>query len=57
MDAILGSIFQTLTRIGGGSELVPLLAFCVFVVLVGLGLGMGAMRLFRHRGTQSEAEE
>ncbi|MFW6157034.1 MAG: hypothetical protein ACOC7J_06925 [Armatimonadota bacterium] len=57
MDAILGSIFQTLTRIGGGSELVPLLVFCVFVVLVGLGLGMGAMRLLRPRETQSKPEE
>ncbi|MFO8081443.1 MAG: hypothetical protein R6V07_14235 [Armatimonadota bacterium] len=57
MDAILGSIFQTLTRIGGGSELVPLIAFCLFLVLVGLGLGLGAMRLLRPTPTQTEAEE
>lgn len=56
MDDILGTIFQTLTKLGGGSELVPLLVFCVFVVLVGLGLGLGAMRLLRGKPSGAETE-
>jgi len=56
MDDILGTIFQALTKVGGGSELVPLIAFSLFVVLVGLGLGLGAMRLIRRPAAQSEPE-
>ena len=56
---LLGSIFQTLTKLGGGSELVPLLAFCVFLVVVGLALGLGAMRLLPlgQRKPDTEAEQ
>ena len=46
MEDLLGQAFGVLTRLGGGSELVPLLSFCVLLVLVGLGLGLAAMRLF-----------
>jgi len=56
MDAILGSIFQALTKVGGGSEVVPLLAFCLFLVLVGLGLGLGTMRLIRKPRAQTEPD-
>ncbi len=47
MIELLGTIFQALTKLGGGSELVPLLVFCVFLVAVGLGVGLGIMRLIR----------
>lgn len=53
---LLGSIFQALTKLGGGSELVPLLVFCVFLVVVGLALGLGVMRLIRRPGSSPEAE-
>ena len=59
MDAapgVLGWLFQTLTKLGGGSELVPLLVFCVFVVLVGLGLGVLGMRLVRGKGSPDDAQ-
>ena len=56
MDAILGQVFRTLTNIGGGSELVPLIAFCLFLVLVGLGLGLGTMRLPRKSPPQTEPD-
>ncbi|MFW5867795.1 MAG: hypothetical protein ACOCX2_08270 [Armatimonadota bacterium] len=56
MDAILGSIFQALTRIGGGSELAPLIVFCIFLVVVGLGLGLGTMRLLRKSPPQTESD-
>lgn len=55
MDELLGQAFGALTRLGGGSELVPLVGFCVLVVLVGLGLGLGIMRLLgRLRALQTE---
>jgi hypothetical protein len=53
---LLGTIFQALTNLGGGSELVPLLVFCVFLVAAGLGLGLGVMRLLRRPGPSAEAE-
>lgn len=44
---LLGSIFRKLTELGGGSELVPLLTFCVFLVVLGLALGLAVTRLLR----------
>ncbi len=44
MIDVLGAAFQKLTQLGGGSELVPLLVFCVVLVLLGLGVGIGIMR-------------
>jgi hypothetical protein len=52
---LLGLIFQKLTQLAGGSELLPLLVFCVLVVLLGLGVGMGAMRLIRGPRSAPEA--
>jgi hypothetical protein len=53
---VLGSVFQALTKLGGGSELVPLIVFCVVVVLLGLALGLGAMRLLRRSSDSTEPE-
>ncbi len=53
---LLGNIFQTLTKLGGGSELVPLLVFCLFLVAVGLGVGTGVMRLLRLGRGKSDAD-
>ena len=44
---VLGKIFQVLTNLGGGSEIVPLLVLCIFLVAAGVGLGLGIMRLIR----------
>jgi len=52
---LLGLIFQKLTQLAGGSELLPLLVFCVLVVLLGLGLGVAAMRLIRGPRSTPEA--
>lgn len=55
MDDLLGQVFGALTRLGGGSELLPLVGFCVLLVLLGLGLGLGVMRLLgRLRAPQTE---
>jgi cytochrome bd-type quinol oxidase subunit 1 len=54
---VLGSIFQTLTKLGGGSELVPLIVFCVVLVLLGLALGLGIMRFIRRSPVEPEAEQ
>jgi len=56
---LIANIFQTLTKLGGGSELVPLLVFCLFLVAVGLGVGTGVMRLLRlvQHKPATEAEE
>lgn len=57
MDDILGAIFQTLTNLGGGSELVPLIVFCVVLVLLGLAVGVGVMRLLRRGSTEPEVDQ
>jgi hypothetical protein len=54
---LLGQIFRSLTELGGGSELVPLVVFCVVLVLIGLVLGLGAMRLLRGKPAQSSASD
>lgn len=56
MDEMLGTAFQALARIGGGSEVVPLVVFCVVLVLLGLGIGLAAMRLLRKIPTSTEPE-
>ena len=53
---LLGTIFQALTKVGGGSELVPLLVFCLFLVAAGLGLGLGVMRLIRRPAPANEPD-
>ena len=52
---LLGQVFRSLTQLGGGSELVPLVVFCLVLVLVGLGVGLGIMRLLRSKPAQSPA--
>jgi hypothetical protein len=56
MIDLLGAAFRKLTQVGGGSEVVPLIAFCVLVVLLGLGLGLAAMRLLNRFRSSSDAE-
>jgi hypothetical protein len=56
MDEILGAAFRALVQAGGGSELVPLVVFCIVLVLLGLGLGVAAMRLIRRDPTTAEGE-
>ena len=48
MTDLLGEIFRALTELGGGSEMAPLIAFCVMLVLLGLGLGLIATKMLRH---------
>jgi len=54
---ILGAIFQKLTQLGGGSEFLPLLVFCVLLVLLGLAVGLAVMRLVRRDAGDSEEAE
>lgn len=56
MTDLLGEAFRMLAQFGGGSEMLPLLVFCILVVLLGLGLGLGVMRLFSRSRDDSEAE-
>ncbi|MGC9317482.1 MAG: hypothetical protein ACP5KN_05530 [Armatimonadota bacterium] len=57
MIDVLGRGFQVLMEAGGGSDLLPMIAFSVLVVLLGVGLGLLIMRkLVRSRPGSSEPE-
>ena len=56
MDDMLGVVFRALTQIGGGSELVPLVVFCVVLVILGLGIGLGTMRLIRSKSPDTDVD-
>lgn len=55
MDDVLGEAFRILMQLGGGSDILPLLAFCVVLILASLGIGLGVMRLLgRMRGARPD---
>lgn len=57
MIDVLGRGFQILMEAGGGSDLLPMIAFSLILVLLGLGLGLFIMRKIVRSGVRPPEPE